>query len=281
MRIFTQASDLSNQIKKIKKEVDKIGFVPTMGYLHEGHESLIKQSVLENQKTIVSIFVNPLQFGENEDLATYPRDLKSDLKKCEKLGVDFVFTPNESDFYNNHKTKVKVSEMSNILCGVTRPVHFEGVTTVLAKLFNITKANNVYMGQKDAQQVSIVKKMVKDLNFDLDIIQMPIVREIDGLAKSSRNKYLDGENRKEALVLFNILSSIKKIVENGELEVDKLKYEARKILKKYSKAKEDYIEIVNKNTMKKQEMVDEESMMILAIFIEKIRLIDNMKLLED
>ena len=202
MKIVSTINEVREQVKEWKKEGNTIGFVPTMGYLHEGHASLIDAARKNNGKVVVSIFVNPIQFGPNEDLDSYPRDLEHDAKLCEEHGVDLIFHPTPEEMYgDNFYTFVDMDVLTKELCGLSRPVHFRGVCTVVSKLFNIVTPDNAYFGQKDAQQLAIIKRMVKDLNMPLSIHGCPIIREEDGLAKSSRNTYLSPEERKAALVL--------------------------------------------------------------------------------
>ena len=217
MRLVKTVKEVREIVNEWKKEGLSVGFVPTMGYLHEGHKSLIERSVKENDKTVVSVFVNPIQFGPNEDLASYPRDIEHDKALVESAGADLIFYPEVSEMYPSHfTTLVNTKEVSENLCGAKRPVHFGGVCTVLTKLFNIVNPNRAYFGQKDAQQLAVVKRFVKDLNFDIEIIGCPIIREADGLAKSSRNTYLNKEERQAALILSKSLNKGLEAIKNGE-----------------------------------------------------------------
>ena len=243
MKILKTVHDVRKLVNQWKKESKTIGLVPTMGYLHEGHLSLIEKCKKENDKVIVSIFVNPTQFGENEDLTSYPKDIKRDSSLCENLGVDLIFNPDASEMYQDPCTFVNIESLSNHLCGKSRPIHFRGVCTVVSKLFIIINPDNAYFGQKDAQQLAIIKKMVKDLNFDINIVGCPIVREEDGLAKSSRNVYLNPKERKAALCLSKAIN-VGKTLANTETNADKIKSEMRKIIEAEPLAKIDYIEIV-------------------------------------
>ena len=274
MKILKTVHDVRELVNQWKKEGKTIGLVPTMGYLHEGHLSLIEKCKKENDKVIVSIFVNPTQFGENEDLTSYPKDIKRDSSLCENLGVDLIFNPDASEMYQDPCTFVNIESLSNHLCGKSRPIHFRGVCTVVSKLFIIINPDNAYFGQKDAQQLAIIKKMVKDLNFDINIVGCPIVREEDGLAKSSRNVYLNPKERKAALCLSRAIN-VGKNLANTETNADKIKSEMRKIIEAEPLAKIDYIEIVDNDTMQPVSKMKENTLAAMAVFIGKTRLIDN------
>ena len=274
MKILKTVHDVRELVNQWKKEGKTIGLVPTMGYLHEGHLSLIEKCKKENDKVIVSIFVNPTQFGENEDLTSYPKDIKRDSSLCENLGVDLIFNPDASEMYQDPCTFVNIESLSNHLCGKSRPIHFRGVCTVVSKLFIIINPDNAYFGQKDAQQLAIIKKMVKDLNFDINIVGCPIVREEDGLAKSSRNVYLNPKERKAALCLSKAIN-VGKTLANTETNADKIKSEMRKIIEAEPLAKIDYIEIVDNDTMQPVSEMKENTLAAMAVFIGKTRLIDN------
>ena len=274
MKILKTVHDVRELVNQWKKESKTIGLVPTMGYLHEGHLSLIEKCKKENDKVIVSIFVNPTQFGENEDLTSYPKDIKRDSSLCENLGVDLIFNPDASEMYQDACTFVNIESLSNHLCGKSRPIHFRGVCTVVSKLFIIINPDNAYFGQKDAQQLAIIKKMVKDLNFDINIVGCPIVREDDGLAKSSRNVYLNPKERKAALCLSKAIN-VGKTLANTETNADKIKSEMRKIIEAEPLAKLDYIEIVDNDTMQPVSKMKENTLAAMAVFIGKTRLIDN------
>ena len=274
MKILKTVHDVRELVNQWKKEGKTIGLVPTMGYLHEGHLSLIEKCKKENDKVIVSIFVNPTQFGENEDLTSYPKDIKRDSSLCENLGVDLIFNPDASEMYQDACTFVNIESLSNHLCGKSRPIHFRGVCTIVSKLFIIINPDNAYFGQKDAQQLAIIKKMVKDLNFDINIVGCPIVREEDGLAKSSRNVYLNPKERKAALCLSKAIN-VGKTLANTETNADKIKSEMRKIIEAEPLAKIDYIEIVDNDTMQPVSEMKENTLAAMAVFIGKTRLIDN------
>lgn len=246
-----------------------------MGYLHEGHKSLIDRAVSENDRVVVSDFVNPTQFGPNEDLEAYPRDIERDAALCESAGAAVVFNPEPEEMYDNALTTVSVDKITKVLCGKTRPIHFAGVCTVVSKLFNIVKPDRAYFGQKDAQQLIVVKKMVKDLNFDIEIVGCPIVRESDGLAKSSRNTYLNAEERKAALCLSRGLSAGRKLIENGERSAEAVKNAVRGEIEKEQLAKIDYVEAVNAETLDNAETAEAPLLVAVAVYIGKTRLIDN------
>lgn len=269
-----------NEMKRLSKEaIDKgktIGFVPTMGYLHEGHLSLVKKAREDNDIVVVSIFVNPTQFGPNEDFNRYPRDLERDLRLLEPLNVDYVFYPSVEEMYpKNYSVYVDEVELSKYLCGAKRPGHFRGVCTVVTKLFNIVKPTRAYFGQKDAQQFRILRRMVQNLNMDIEMIEMPIVRESDGLAMSSRNVYLNEEERKEATRLHKSLLKAKELIESGERDVSKIKNLMLEILN-HPLLKIDYVEIVDEETLKPIEKIEGKVIIALAVFVGKARLIDNM-----
>lgn len=247
-----------------------------MGYLHEGHASLIKKAREENDKVIVSIFVNPIQFGPNEDYASYPRDLNKDSALCDSIGADLVFNPEPSEMYPNKTyTHVNVDLLTNNLCGARRPGHFQGVCTVLTKFFNIITPNKAYFGEKDAQQLAVIKKMVKDLNFKVEIVGCPIVREIDGLAKSSRNSYLNKEERTAALVLNKSLKTALNLLKSGERNPSKIKNLIIETIEKEPLAKIDYVEIVDSLNLQSVENIDSNILIAIAVYVGKTRLIDN------
>ena len=266
--------------KAYKKNGKTIGFVPTMGYLHEGHISLIRCAKKENDIVIVSIFVNPLQFGENEDLDKYPRDIKRDLTICNNEGVDVVFNPSYEDMYpEGFQTYVVVEELTKGLCGDYRPGHFRGVTTVVTKLFNIVKPDRAYFGKKDYQQFKVIQRMVKDLNMDVEVIGCPLIREEDGLAMYSRNKYLSPEERESALSLSRALFRAKEMFEEGERSAEKLKEEMERVILSYPHVKEiQYIEIVDPETLKPKKEAERGDVVALAVFVGDTRLIDNIEL---
>ncbi|UZW13585.1 pantoate--beta-alanine ligase [Clostridium pasteurianum] len=276
MEFVQTIQETKNIIKEWEKSGFTIGLVPTMGFLHEGHESLIKKAASENDKVVVSIFVNPIQFGPTEDLDTYPRNLDRDKKVCENAGANLIFNPAPEEMYfDNAVTSVTVGELTNGLCGSKRPIHFQGVCTVVSKLFNIVTPDKAYFGEKDAQQLAVIKRMVRDLNFDIDIIGCPIVREEDGLAKSSRNTYLSDSERKAALVLNESLKLAKKALENGEVHASKLTHVISEKINSEPLAKIDYIEIVDSIDLKPVCKISSSILVAIAVYIGKTRLIDN------
>ena len=277
MKIVSTKIEVREQVKQWRKEGLTVGFVPTMGYLHEGHESLVKRAVAENDKVVVSIFVNPMQFGPKEDLATYPRDLEADSKLCEAAGAALIFHPEPEEMYEEaFCSYVDMNGLTNALCGLSRPVHFRGVCTVVNKLFNIVMPDKAYFGEKDAQQLAVVKRMVKDLDMDIEIVGCPIIREEDGLAKSSRNTYLSEEGRKQALVLSKSIFAGKQMVLDGEMDASVVIKAMRDIIESAPMAKIDYVEIVDVNTMKSIEKIQGEILCAIAVYIgDEARLIDN------
>lgn len=276
MQIATTINEVRKQVKAWKKEGCSVGFVPTMGYLHEGHGSLISRARQENDKVVVSIFVNPMQFGPGEDLENYPRDLDKDSAYCESLGADLIFHPEPEEMYTDgFCSYVDMSVLTEELCGLSRPVHFRGVCTVVNKLFNIVQPDRAYFGQKDAQQLAIIKRMVQDLNMDLEIIGCPIVREEDGLAKSSRNTYLSAEERQAALVLSKAVKLGQELVAAGETDAKKIVSEMSALIEKEPLARIDYVKAVDGLTMQQIDTVKTPMLVALAVYIGKTRLIDN------
>jgi len=268
--------EVRNQVKAWKKEGYSIALVPTMGYLHEGHASLIKRASSENEKVVVSIFVNPIQFGPNEDLASYPRDFARDTVLCEDAGANLIFAPDPCEMYSlDALTNVAVKGLTNGLCGAKRPGHFDGVCTVVSKLFNIVCPDRAYFGEKDAQQLAVIKRMVRDLNFPLEIVGCPIVREEDGLAKSSRNNYLSTKERKAALILNKSLTKGKELLATNEKSAKALIELIKNQLESESLAKIDYIEVVDALSLTTIELIDKPVLVAIAVYIGKTRLIDN------
>lgn len=263
-------------VKAWRKEGLTVGLVPTMGYLHEGHQSLISKSAEQNDRTVVSVFVNPIQFGPNEDLEAYPRDLNRDMEKVEKAGGDIIFNPEPSEMYPDHFTSfIDTTETTELLCGAVRPVHFRGVCTVVGKLFNIVCPDRAYFGQKDAQQLATIKRFVRDLDFDLEIVPCPIVREDDGLAKSSRNTYLSADERKAALILSQSLNKGKAAIEAGERDAAAVIDIIRQNLLTEPLARIDYVEVVDFTNIQRVERIEGETLVAIAVYIGKTRLIDN------
>lgn len=280
MIISGSIKETREQVKEWKKQGLRVGFVPTMGYLHEGHQSLMEAAKKENDKVAVSIFVNPIQFGPNEDFASYPRDLEQDAALCERVGVDLIFHPEASEMYDeDFCTYVDMDGLTKELCGKSRPTHFRGVQTVVSKLFHIIPADRAYFGQKDAQQLAVIRKMVRDMSMDIEIVGCPIVREKDGLAKSSRNTYLNEEERRAALVLSRSLAEGKKLIENGERSAGKIKACITEVLEKEALARPDYVEIVDFADITPIEDLNAakngEVLCAIAVYIGKTRLIDN------
>ncbi|WP_178041778.1 pantoate--beta-alanine ligase [Frisingicoccus sp.] len=276
MQIEKTVAGVKAQVKAWKKEGLSVGLVPTMGYLHEGHKSLIDRAVEENDRVVVSIFVNPIQFGPTEDLESYPRDLKADSLLCEKAGAALIFAPEPSEMYGeDFTTFVDMSGVTAELCGKSRPIHFRGVCTVVNKLFNIAMPDRAYFGQKDAQQLAVIRRMVRDLNMNLEIIGCPIIREADGLAKSSRNTYLSAEERQAALVLSRAVKAGQAMVQAGEKDGEKVLAEMRRIISEEPLARIDYVEMVKWDTIEIHHRVDCPVLAAIAVFIGKTRLIDN------
>lgn len=269
-------NEVRMQVKEWKKQGLTVGLVPTMGYLHEGHASLIERAAKENDRVVVSVFVNPIQFGPTEDLETYPRDFEADCILCEKMGASLVFHPEPSEMYEeDFCTYVDMHTLSEVLCGKTRPIHFRGVCTVVSKLFHIAAPDRAYFGQKDAQQLAVIKRMVRDLNFDIEIIGCPIIREADGLAKSSRNTYLSPEERKAALILSKSIFEGKELVQKGERSAAKVKQHMRSILESEPLAEVEYVEVVEFSNLQEVEVVKDTVLAAIAVRIGKTRLIDN------
>ena len=277
MQVFKKIDPLRAEIKKEKKSEQEIGFVPTMGYLHEGHLALLKEARAENDIVVLSIFVNPTQFGPDEDLEEYPRDIERDLELAKKAGCDLVFIPEVNEIYSPQAaTKVIVENLTDKLCGASRDGHFSGVCTIVTKLFNITLPNRAYFGQKDAQQVLVIKRLVKDLNFDLEIKTVNIVRENDGLAISSRNKYLNPQERQAAPVLFQSLNLAKKLIKKGERDAKVIKKRIKERISNEPLAKIDYVEIVGQNNLESIQKINGKILIALAVYIGETRLIDNL-----
>lgn len=276
MQIITTIQEIRDIAVKAKHK-GSVGYVPTMGALHEGHGSLIKKAREENDTVIVSVFVNPLQFGPGEDYEAYPRDIEKDGKFCENLGVDYIFHPSSEEMYpkNFGFRVVPPDNMTHILCGITRPIHFTGVATVLAKFFTVIRPTKAYFGQKDVQQVAIVKAMVEDLNLNLDIVPCPIVRENDGLAKSSRNTYLTTDERQAATVLSRALKLALNEAKNGNLDAENIKQKVVDEIQKEPLAKIDYVEILRFSNFERVKTIEKDTFMAMAVYIGNTRLIDN------
>ena len=275
MKIVGTVKEVREQVKEWKKQGLSVGFVPTMGYLHEGHKSLMDAARKGNDKVVVSIFVNPMQFGPTEDLATYPRDLDHDAALCESAGVDLIFHPEAEEMYEKDFCSfVDMTGLTEGLCAKTRPIHFRGVCTVVNKLFNIVTPDHAYFGQKDGQQLAVIKRMVRDLNMDIEIVGCPIVREEDGLAKSSRNTYLSSEERKAALILSKTVALGKELAKT-EKDANKVVEAMKKNIETEPLAKIDYVEAVDALSMAPVEKLEGTCMLAMAVYIGKTRLIDN------
>lgn len=276
MDILETVKETRARIKEWKAQGLSVGLVPTMGYLHEGHKSLMERARKENDKVVVSIFVNPMQFGPDEDYEEYPRDLDRDAVICKEAGVDLIFHPEVYEMYgDNFHSFVDMTVLPEKLCGASRPIHFRGVQTVVSKLFNIIPADRAYFGQKDAQQLAIIRRMVIDLNFDIEIIGCPIIREEDGLAKSSRNTYLSDAEREQAVILNQSLEEAVKMIEAGEKEAAKVKAIIKDMINTCPLAKIDYVEVVSFDNIQPIEKIEGAVLIAIAVYIGTTRLIDN------
>ncbi len=277
MKIVTTVAEVREIVKGWRGAGETVGLVPTMGFLHAGHQSLIAASVKGNDRTVVSVFVNPTQFGPNEDLESYPRDLNRDAELCESTGADLIFHPEPSEMYpEGFVSFVDMNGLTNHLCGLSRPVHFRGVCTVVSKLFHIVQPDRAYFGQKDAQQLAVVKRMVKDLNMPLEIVGCPIVREADGLAMSSRNTYMNEEERKAALILSQSIRLGEQMVKDGERDAKAIKGAMTALIESEPMAEIDYVELVDNLTMESVDTLKGDILCAIAVKINgKVRLIDN------
>lgn len=281
MEVITSIEEIQELALRLEKEGKKIGFVPTMGYLHDGHLSLIDLIRERSDVLILSIFVNPTQFGAGEDLEKYPRDMERDLALCRERKVDYIFAPQTDDIYpEGASTYVSEEGVSRGLCGETRPTHFKGVTTICAKLFNLVRPAYVALGQKDAQQVVVLKRMIRDLHFPIEVVIGPTLRETDGLAMSSRNSYLNDRQRQDALLIHKALLAGKRLVdEKGIRNVDRVKAELMTVLRSGSFVRINYAEVVDRENMKPEKEIElGRSMLVIAVWVDNIRLIDNMSL---
>lgn len=276
MKIVNTITEVREIVKAWKKEGLTVGLVPTMGYLHEGHASLIKKASQENDRVVVSDFVNPIQFGPKEDLASYPRDIDRDATVCAEAGADVIFHPTADEMYfDDFSTFVDITGPSDELCGKSRPTHFKGVCTVVTKLFLIVAPDRAYFGQKDAQQLAVIKRMVRDLNFDIEIVGCPIIREADGLAKSSRNTYLSAEERKAAVILSKALKEGKELVLSGEKNAQSVIDKITEIISSEPLARIDYVQVASFPQIKPVEVIDCDILTAVAVYIGTTRLIDN------
>lgn len=280
MKIITTIPEMQSVAEPLRKQGKTIGFVPTMGFLHEGHLSLMRTARAECNVVVVSIFVNPTQFGPNEDLDRYPRDAEGDREKCESAGVDILFMPDAEEMYPEKPTVfVTVEGISDVLEGAIRPGHFRGVATVVAKLFNIVKPHKAYFGQKDFQQCAVIKRMVKGLNMDIDVSVLPTVRERDGLAMSSRNSYLNPDERRAAAVLYKALAAARDLFTAGATEPEKLKNKMRAVIAGEPSVTIDYIEIADPEDLVMGYSAQYRMVILVAVRLGRTRLIDNIMLL--
>ena len=276
MKITGLIEEVRAQVKEWKRQGLSVGLVPTMGYLHEGHKSLVDRAVAENDRVVVSDFVNPIQFGANEDLSTYPRDIEADKRLCEAAGADLIFHPEPKEMYAaDFSTYVEMQKVSEGLCGKSRPTHFRGVCTVVCKLFHIVAPDRAYFGQKDAQQLAVIRRMVRDLDMDIQIVGCPIIREADGLAKSSRNTYLNEEERRAALVLSKAIFHGEALMKQGERQAEVILGEMRKILEAEPLARIDYVEMVDADSITPLVRAEGRVLTAMAVYIGTTRLIDN------
>lgn len=276
MEITGSIAEVRNTVREWRRQGLSVGLVPTMGFLHEGHESLIVKAAEENDRVVVSDFVNPIQFGVNEDLSTYPRDIEKDKKLCEKAGADLIFHPQPEEMYaEDFSTYVETQKASAGLCGKSRPAHFRGVCTVVCKLFHIVTPDRAYFGQKDAQQMAVIRRMVRDLNMDIEIVGCPIIREADGLAKSSRNTYLNAEERRAALVLSRAIFHGEEKIKQGERKAEIIVREMKEMIEAEPLARIDYVEMVDADSIEPMERAEGRVLVAMAVYIGTTRLIDN------
>lgn len=277
--VIKTVEETKETVRKWKAQGLTVGLVPTMGFLHEGHLSLIKEAAAENDRVVVSVFVNPKQFAQSEDLESYPRDIERDIMLSEGAGADVVFNPSVDEMYpDDFCSSVSMTGLQGQLCGKTRPGHFAGVCTVVNKLFNIVMPDRAYFGEKDAQQLAIIRHMVKDLNMNLEVVGCPTVREADGLAKSSRNSYLSEDERKAAAVLYRALTAARDMIDAGERDVTSVVEKMRGIIETEPLADVEYIDIVDGDTIEKIDSIGGNVLIALAVFIGRTRLIDNISM---
>ncbi len=276
IKVVHTIKEVREQVKAWRTEGLSVGLVPTMGFLHEGHKSLIDSSVKDNDRTVVSVFVNPMQFGPSEDLANYPRDLDADAELCASAGADLIFNPEPEEMYaDGFCSFVDMIGPTAELCGKSRPIHFRGVCTVVSKLFNIVQPDRAYFGQKDAQQLAVIKRMVTDLNIPVEIIGCPIIREADGLAKSSRNTYLNEEERKAALILSKTIFMGQELVKNGLTDAAELISRMKENIETEPLAKIDYVDVVNFDDVSRKDTIGDNTLVAMAVYVGKARLLDN------
>lgn len=279
MRVIQTAEELQRQANEWRADGLTIGLVPTMGFFHEGHLALMREARRQCDRVITTLFVNPMQFGPNEDLESYPRNLDRDREMAQREGVDLLFCPAQTEMYGeNFQTKISLSKVSQGLCGADRPGHFDGVATVVAKLFNLAKPHTAVFGQKDFQQLALIRQLVADLNFDIDIIGHPIVREEDGLAMSSRNKYLDSDERQIAVCLYQAIIEAKRMVaeSGGSRPAQEIIAMAESTIKRHQECSVEYVRVVDKATLRPTDLANADSVLVLAMKVNnKVRLIDN------
>ena len=277
IKIIKTIKEMQGYTERLRRENQKIAFVPTMGYLHDGHLSLLRVAAKHGDCIVLSIFVNPTQFGPNEDLDAYPRDMDNDIQLAKSTGTDVLFAPSEKDFYpERYQTYVTLDQIPHHLCGLSRPVHFRGVATIVAKLFNVVRPHAAIFGLKDYQQVLVIRQMVADLNFDIEIIGAPTLREPDGLAMSSRNANLPDQLRSSALALYQSMMAAKKHIEEGKIKADEIIAEATRFIESYPETEIDYIAICDPETLGDVEIIRQNVLMALAVKVGGVRLIDNM-----
>lgn len=276
MELITSPQQMQQWSLNARKNGQTIAFVPTMGFLHHGHLSLLTEGRKRGDLLVLSIFVNPAQFGEGEDFEDYPRDLERDSELARRAGVDIIFAPAVTDMYpRGYATYVDVEKITEPLCGASRPGHFRGVTTVVSKLFNIVQPHNVFFGNKDFQQHAVIKQMVQDLNMPVEVVGLPIYREDDGLAMSSRNVYLSPDQRQQALILSRSLHHARQLVAEGEYQAHHIIAEVRRLISSQANAQIDYIQICNQHTLEDQDKADQDSVLLMAVHFGQTRLIDN------
>lgn len=282
MKIISTLKAMQQERAQLAKEQKSVGYVATMGFLHEGHQSLMKRSKAENDITVLSIFVNPLQFGEGEDFETYPRDAVRDQRIAEQEGIDIVFMPEAAEMYlGNGAIKMLVSDRVDVLCGRSRPGHFDGVVTVLSKLFHLIQPDRAYFGLKDAQQVAVVQALVHDLNFPLEVVPVPTVREEDGLAKSSRNVYLSEQERQVAPAIHQALQQARKSIQDGTNDPEKIASAVKEFINRQTSGRIDYVEILSYPALKPAKQIEARIIIAAAVYFDKARLIDNLVLEAD
>ncbi|PNU19893.1 pantoate--beta-alanine ligase [Geothermobacter hydrogeniphilus] len=282
MQIIRSVSEMQQRCLAAREAGQRIAFVPTMGWLHEGHLSLLREGRERGDLLVLSIFVNPTQFGQGEDFESYPRDLSRDAALAEAVGTDIIFAPEAADMYpRGYASYVDVEGLTEVLCGVSRPGHFRGVTTVVTKLFTIVQPHIAFFGQKDFQQLAVIRRMTLDLNLPVEVVGMPIIREADGLAMSSRNVYLSADQRRQALVLSRSIAEAKRLAAAGERDVAIILAGIEEMIRVEPEARIDYLQVCHQYTLEQQQRIDADSVLLLAVFIGATRLIDNSPLLPE